>query len=314
MATYPDDAVFNLNTFPILGSVSYSDTGATKDFALASDASFPGEVLIFSDGILQEPGAYQLISNGSEVRFYTAPNATDLSVKTIVIPDRFQKIASIETIATVEYSNSSVTVVDSNDYIVDGVITAWALPDSAGTSINKDELLVAISGVTQLGTDYTFPSAVLDTEGIDIAPALSSNATLQIRALNISFNETVRCNSMQDRKPDKGFNETEEIEVSLFRSQAGYEKRRLLSRKFLRTWSLSYTNISGVERQSIKDFYRARSGSFESFRLDLDHLSQTGTTTVRFDSPIADTTNHILGDLESQKYYDVSFTLREIFD
>ena len=63
-------------------------------------------------------------------------------------------------------------------------------------------------------------------------------------------------------------NETNVLKRSgaiIFNSQAGYEKRRLRSRRSKRNYNLQYTNITGIEKTAIENFYNARSGAFEPF-------------------------------------------------
>jgi len=120
--------------------------------------------------------------------------------------------------------------------------------------------------------------------------------------------------SMASRKPDKGYGTSIEYSTVVFESESGYEKRRLRSRRPKRTYDLTYTNVTGVERSAIESFFRAQSGSFETFTFDLTHINETGTVTVRFESSIKIT--HVLsgGSLPSQNFYNISFTLKETYD
>lgn len=120
--------------------------------------------------------------------------------------------------------------------------------------------------------------------------------------------------SMSDKKPDKGYATQNEFNTIIFESESGYEKRRLRSRRSKRTYELRYTNITGLEKYAIENFYAARSGSFESFYLDLDHLNELGTVLVRFEGPVK--TEHVLstGSNVLQNFYSVSFTLKETYD
>ena len=99
----------------------------------------------------------------------------------------------------------------------------------------------------------------------------------------MQLTNTDRFNSMADRKPDTGFSSEETFQIATFQSQAGYEKRRLQSRRSKRNYSLQYSNISGIEKTAIEQFYRERSGEFETFTFDLSHLNDSGTLNVRFD-------------------------------
>ena len=109
-------------------------------------------------------------------------------------------------------------------------------------------------------------------------------------------------------------NYCKKFDVTTFKSQAGYEKRRLNSRRPLRNYNLEYTNISGVERTAIENFYNARSGEFESFSFDLSHLSESGTITARFDGGL--NINQVLssGTSLTDNFYSVNFKLKETFD
>jgi hypothetical protein len=120
--------------------------------------------------------------------------------------------------------------------------------------------------------------------------------------------------SMADRKPDRGYGLTTEYSTLIFESESGYEKRRLRSRRPKRSYDLTYTNITGVERSAIESFFRARSGSFETFTLDLTHVNETGTVTVRFEGNLK--VDHVLssGSLPSQNYYNISFNLKETYE
>lgn len=120
--------------------------------------------------------------------------------------------------------------------------------------------------------------------------------------------------SMADRRPDRGYSESQNFSSITFTSEAGYEKRRLKSRRPKRTFSFTYTNVNGLIKQAIQNFYRARSGDFESFTFDLDHVSQVGTMTARFDGELAiqevrSGASNVLNDV-----YSISFTITETYD
>lgn len=120
--------------------------------------------------------------------------------------------------------------------------------------------------------------------------------------------------SMADRKPDKGFTEEVEFQTVKFDTEAGYEKRRLVSRRPKRKFSLRYTNINGLAKQAIQNFYRARSGDFESFTFDLDHVGQSGSVTVRFDGTVKVNEVRSGGANVIQDVYTVTFDLQEVYD
>ena len=72
--------------------------------------------------------------------------------------------------------------------------------------------------------------------------ALDSQDTLDIRIYQGTSDKDDRFVSMSDRKPDVGFATTRAFDSSIFQSQAGYEKRRLRSRRSKRQYDLKYTN------------------------------------------------------------------------
>ena len=119
---------------------------------------------------------------------------------------------------------------------------------------------------------------------------------------------------MTDRRPDKGISSSRTFDVNTFASQAGYEKRRLRSRRSKRDYNLTYTAITGVEKTAIENFYTARSGEFESFSFDLSHINETGTITTRFNGPLSIEQTYSTGALLTENFYTVSFSLQEVFD
>lgn len=120
--------------------------------------------------------------------------------------------------------------------------------------------------------------------------------------------------SMADRKPDKGYKTQRTYNSVIFESEAGYEKRRLRSRRAKRTIDLTYSNITGLEKGAIESFYNNVSGEYEAFIFDLAHINESGTITVRFDGALDVT--HILssGDNALSNFYTVSFKLKETYD
>ena len=144
--------------------------------------------------------------------------------------------------------------------------------------------------------------------------SLQATDKLIIRSFGMSVASLDRFNSMADRKPDKGFSTEEAFQSAIFLSQAGYEKRRLQSRRSKRKYSLQYSNISGIEKTAIEEFYRARSGDFESFTFDLSHINDSGTINSRFDGPLNVTQVLSTGTTLTDNFYTVSFSLQEVFD
>lgn len=310
--TYPDDATFNINNFSTIGSVTYTNTGSDTAFNLPTSVNHSGEVLPIVGSILQPPTAYYLSNTNATINFYDAPNTSNLTLRTITIPDRFTVLKTFPTMTAVNYSNTFITTVNSNTYTVDGATTTWALPENSTPSA-KSDLLVSVSGAMQNDNSYTFPSTVLGNQGIDITPALTSNNTVEIRSLNSGIRTQCLARSMADRKPDRGHGTERKFSVVTYESIAGYEKRRLVSRRGKRSWKFSYTNITGIEKQALQDFYDARYGTYEAFYLDLSHLEDTGIAFARFEGPLQ--INHVatLGTNPHQKIYTVSVDMMEVF-
>lgn len=125
---------------------------------------------------------------------------------------------------------------------------------------------------------------------------------------------TAAFSTMADHAPDSGYQVDRTYSSIVFESEAGYEKRRLRSRRPKREYSLTYTNLNGLEKSAIENFYNARSGEFEAFNFDLSHLNETGTITVRFDGGL--NVQHVLsgGSNILLNFYTVSFKLKETFD
>lgn len=118
--------------------------------------------------------------------------------------------------------------------------------------------------------------------------------------------------SMVNRRPDRGYQISSQFNTGIFTSQIGYTKSRQISRRPIRTFSLTYTNIRGPYKQAIENFYTARAGAYESFDFDLAYAGQAGIIRVRFDGALSVsqvlTTDNIETDI-----YTVSFSLTESF-
>jgi hypothetical protein len=324
MATYPDDATVSLTAFGTVGLKTYNSTGGTVEFPLPSTVSFAGEVIVTIDGVIQDVSSYYLSNSGGSVTFIAAPNATELVFRTIDLPPRFRITRSYPAVYYAHYSNTSATIIDSNTYLLNGVATTFSLPTTALGKFGENyanSIFVTLSGVLQNQDAFTYPSATLGLNGIDLpeAPALATggedvaNATLEVRTLIPQVDSTGRFADMRDRKPSNGFTMDREFSTKKYESQAGYEKRRLMSRRSRRTFELTYTNISGVEKQAIEDFYIARNGEFETFTFDLDHINSAGTVRTRFDGPIQIEQVISAGSALTQNFYSVKITLREDF-
>ena len=144
--------------------------------------------------------------------------------------------------------------------------------------------------------------------------AIDENDTLSLRVFNFSADTITRFSSMADRKPDSGIESSRTFDVTTFVSQAGYEKRRLKSRRSKRNYDLTYSAITGVEKTAIETFYNARSGTFESFTFDLSHINESGTIVARFEGPLTISQTYSIGNRLIDNFYTVSFQLMEVFD
>ena len=138
--------------------------------------------------------------------------------------------------------------------------------------------------------------------------------SLSIRVFDASVETLDRFTSMADRRPDRGIGSERTFDVTTFTSQAGYEKRRLKSRRSKRSYNITYTAITGVEKTAIENFYNARSGTFESFSFDLSHINESGIITTRFEGPLSVEQSYSTGSRLIDNIYTVSFKLQEVFD
>ena len=540
MATYPTDATITTTDFTTLGTTSYTNTGAETEFPLSTAVDHVGEVVAIVDGVIQATSTYSTSNGGNSINFADAPGATALSLKVITLPVRYRTTRAFPQVRYVEYGNTIVQTISSNNYQINGETQNFPTPSQKQVS-SSSELLVTVSGVEQNSSAYVFPATNTEPEtttgsvsrnlgsggisighsndtilllnfganftdesskargaatvsgvtlsstkkfgnsaaafnagtdvisltdhndfsytgnfsiecwarfedasqantvfshrtddnnfiklsrmannkiqwrvvegGSDVAdlqggsisadtfyhlaithdrdeahsrlfvdgtmvqednevnyeitptgtfdigrinttsrenlkgfidsfrfvnatrvydrtfevprgPAtqihtpLQSNDSLVIRYFD-SVTETYdRFTSMADRKPDRGFSTSTEFDVVNFVSQAGYEKRRLRSRRSKRNFDLTYTNISGVEKNAIEQFYRARNGSYETFTFDLTHINELGTIQSRFDGNLGIT--HVFSNASNtslqQNYYTVKFKLQEVYD
>lgn len=533
MATYPDDATAPITAFSVVGETTFNNTGTTRtEFNLPTAVDHKGEITAFIDGVLQQTSAYDLSNSGQTASFLVAPDATELTLKTITLPTRFRLTRTFPAVKSVDYSNSTATIINANSYVINSSTESFALPTGVNVSSSTD-FMVYLSGVFQGPDSYTYPSVTLGNDGIDIgdnaavklltnfsgnltddspsehtlvfrdgsasfdgsarldldgtagnfadlpdngdfnifaqdftldtfikpdtgttmtanqslfakhagtdnnnytlrlvgansnvgfvvnqggtitelyggnanggvnlhvavsyerneqnlrlfvnnvkvahtnfvandfagnviigsnsntasegerftglieftrlshsaryrgdgtqaiinhtptvisgAPlgAVSDSDTLSIRVFDSEATTSDRFNSMADRKPDKGFTAERSFDSITFTSQAGYEKRRLRSRRSKRNYNLQYTNITGIEKTAIENFYNARSGEFEAFTFDLAHLNESGTITTRFDGPLSVTQVLSTGTALTQNFYTVAFKLQETYD
>lgn len=119
--------------------------------------------------------------------------------------------------------------------------------------------------------------------------------------------------SMSDRKPDRSFRSDLVFDTLIYTSEAGYERRTLRSRRPKRSFNLRYSNVRGIVREAIEQFYRARSGNTESFLFDLTHIGETGSIFVRFEGPL-NIVEVKSGNLSAEEnIYSISFNLQETF-
>jgi len=134
-------------------------------------------------------------------------------------------------------------------------------------------------------------------------PAFPSDATFTLNATTYS---------MSNRRPDRNYSYSSSFDNASFTSQIGYERRRQISRRRKRSFTFAYTNITGVYKAAIENFYNSRGGQFEAFEFDLSYAGQSGSIIVRFDGPLTITqivaTDNILTDI-----YNVNFSLQETF-
>jgi hypothetical protein len=120
--------------------------------------------------------------------------------------------------------------------------------------------------------------------------------------------------TMADRKPDNGYSVERAYSTIIFESEAGYEKRRLRSRRAKRSYDLTYTNITGLEKTAIEQFYNQRGGEHESFTFDLSHVNESGILNVRFDGALQVRQVLSSGANVLNNFYTVSFKLKETYD
>ena len=328
-ATYPTDATLNALSFASTAVVSYTANGTRTAFNLGESINFKGEAIVQFDGIIQDPKQYTLSNGASTLTFATAPsNGLKVKLTSITLPDRFTTIRSFPTTLIQSYGLAA-TAVDSNNYAINGKTVDFRIPAGSENVSGEDSLEVAIQGVPQPNEAFIFPSgnAALSTVTVRIANSVSTSLAatvanaytaaqidqLSIRAFFTQKNKDF-LNSMENRKPDRGNEINKTFDVITFESQAGYEKRRLRSRRPKRQFSLEYTNVSGLEKDAIENFYNARQGVFESFFFDMTHINQLGTLITRFDGSLDVSHNHSLDGTKQNNFYTVGFALKEVFD
>lgn len=318
VAVYPNDAIYNVSNFSTIASTQYNNTNTQTEFVLPASVTAVGQILPYSDGILQDASTYDLSSyngtNYSNVVFTGPLYASNLTLKVVSVPSSFFVWETYLSTAVTTYSNTTPVTIRSNVYLVDGTRTTFALPLISNTT-NKDAIIVARSGVTQSQNEFTFPSATLNIYGIDLLEAPLTNEIVEIRVFDSGTQKYVRRSGLNGRKADKGYSYTREADVKTTKFIAGYEKRRLNTRRLRRKWSFSYNNINGIDKEAIDSFYLSRNGTYESFSFDLTHLNESGLATVVFDAPpqITNVLAASANDL-AKNYYNVTMQFREVDD
>ena len=308
---YPSGANVSVDNYSTLTSCTYSSTGSCTVFNIGSYVSHPGELAAIKDGNVLSYTSYTLSNSGGTVNFISAPSATTLELRTLVVPPFLRVTKDSTQISALSYSNTASITFNGNAYQINGSRTAWAVP-VAPTDVNQ--LLVTVNGLVRNSTTFTFPSATLARNGIDISPALAATvANLDVRVFTGTTTQTDRFTTMEDRKPDRGYTTDKQFDTLMFESQAGYETRRLRSRRPRRNYNLTYTNVTGLHKIAVDNFYNARSGDYESFIFDLSHVNETGSVIVRFDGPVQTTHVANTGPAASQNYYTINMKLKEVF-
>lgn len=333
-ARYPNDATFNPLLIPALSRINYTGTGTQTAFNLSEPAEKVGEVVAVVEGVPQSTSAYSLSNTNTlntslknTIVFDDAPGSgLNVELRVIRIPPSFEILRAFPDVKTITYSGANVTV-SSNSYAIDGSQLHFALPENSKIDV-KDDILVSIDGVTQNASEFIYPSSTLGSQGIKIGSDTAatiplSNTTADptggVNTLSLTtFNKEKvisRLDSMADKKPDRsGIQFAEEYNYKTAEFQAGYEKRRLTSRRPKRKFSIEYTNVTGIVKSAIEEFYRARSGGFEAFLFELTHINEPGTITVRFDGNLDIRQVLSAGTNPIDNFYSVGFDLVEVFD
>ena len=150
--------------------------------------------------------------------------------------------------------------------------------------------------------------------GWSIEGSVDPGDTLELRVFQGTVERDDRFNSMADRKPDRGHQIDRAFDTVVFESQAGYGKRRLRSRRSKRTFQLTYTNLHGIAKKAIDDFYVAEVEILNLLLFDLGHINESGTATVRFENNLQ--IRNVLSATSNLRdnFFTVNFTLKEVFD
>ncbi len=161
MATYPIGANVNPTVFSVISETTYSSTANLTTFALPTYARHLGQIFVLKDGVAANKNEFYLTNDNTKINFYAPPSSSTLTVKVLVVPDKFLLARNIDTIynAVVHYDGTSISV-NGNSYTINGSATRFSLPQGI-TATSKAEILVYISGVYQQTDSFSFPDALL---------------------------------------------------------------------------------------------------------------------------------------------------------
>ena len=323
-AIYPDDAVVAPNAYATLvgginTNVSISGVGP---YALPNGivTGFTGCVVISrnDNGAVIPSNTYYLSPAGNSIYFFAgnAPATETYTIRVIDLPPHYRVTSTAPTLLvdTVTYSSSSVNIAGTN-YITDGSRRLFSIPESClGTMNSGAYLLVIKNGVLVDPLQYTYPApSPLVNNGIYFNTAPEAGSIVEIRATSTIREVAIRLTDMRYRRPSNGYTTQTQFNVAKYSTQAGYEKRRLLTRRGKRSYQLTYTNVTGIEKQAIENFYSARNGEYEAFTFDLTHINQTGTVRCRFNGAIDVQQVVSRGTRLIDNFYTIRFNLQEDF-
>lgn len=320
-AIYPDHAVVSTTAYTTLvgGVNTFFSTGSSAGpFPLATNVINAAEVVVVTPSGSVIPTTDYFLVGTNQIQFKSSniPVSGTYTLRCVDLPARYRVITTSPNFvsAVVSYSGTSVSV-GGNTYNTNGSRTTFSLPESVlGTINNKDFILITNNSNVVATTAYTYPSTGSNYNAVTFTTAPVSGANVEIRAYSTVQQYTTRITDMRYKKPTNGYVAQNQYNVSKWSSQAGYEKRRLLSRRAKRSYQISYTNISGVERQAIENFYAARSGEYDTFTFDLTHINQSGTVRCRFNGPLEIQQVISRGTNITDNFYNIRFNLQEDFD
>ena len=118
--------------------------------------------------------------------------------------------------------------------------------------------------------------------------------------------------TISGRHPDKNISISNSYKNTIKQEfGGGYERRIIKTRRTQRKYTLRYTKVEDAVKTEIENFYNARSGDYESFQFNLAHIHESGLILTRFQGDLNITLIDTLGDTN---YYDISFTLLEVYN